>query len=272
MKRERANRAHADVIKKRSRRKKRSPVAQRPFVVATFAMTADGKVTTKRFGPVDFTSREDKLHLFRQRAHADAVLIGHTSLERDNVRLGLPAELQELRIKRGRSRCPLRVIVSNKGRIDVRLKIFQSDVSPIVIFSTKRMPRKNQNALQEKATLHLAKTEHLDLNSMLQTLRSRYNVSTLDCEGGPTLFRALLEEDLVDQLNLTIAPYMFGGARAPTLTGLNTAFFPASVHCSLIKMRTVGDECFLTYRIKHQESRRRRTRSPRDDRNVRAIG
>ncbi|HEY4272099.1 MAG TPA: dihydrofolate reductase family protein, partial [Candidatus Udaeobacter sp.] len=63
---------------------------KRPFVFATFAMTADGKVTTKNFGPVDFTSREDKLHLFRQRAHADAVLIGHTSLERDNVRLGLP--------------------------------------------------------------------------------------------------------------------------------------------------------------------------------------
>ncbi len=93
-------------------------------------MTADGKVTTKNFGPVDFTSREDKLHLFRQRALADAVLLGHTSLERDNVRLGLPAELQELRIKRGQSRSPLRVIVSNKGRIDDRLKIFQSDVSP----------------------------------------------------------------------------------------------------------------------------------------------
>ena len=59
-------------------------------------MTADGKVTTKNLGPVDFTSREDKLHLFRQRALADAVLLGHTSLERDNVRLGVPAELQEL--------------------------------------------------------------------------------------------------------------------------------------------------------------------------------
>ena len=65
----------------------------RLFVVATFAMTADGKITTQNFGPVDFTSREDKLHLFRQRALADAVLIGHTSLERDNVRLGLPQEM-----------------------------------------------------------------------------------------------------------------------------------------------------------------------------------
>jgi riboflavin-specific deaminase-like protein len=229
---------------------------QRLFVYATFAMTADGKVTTKKFGPVDFTSREDKLHLFRQRARADAVLIGHTSLERDNVRLGLPAELQELRIKRGQSRCPLRVIVSNKGKIDDQLKIFQSDASPIVIFSTKRMPWKNQEALQGKATLHLTKNEHVDLAAMLETLRGTYKVRRLACEGGPTLFRALLEQDLVDQLNLTIAPYVFGGAGAPTLTGLSKSFLPASVHCSLIEMRTIGDECFLTYRIKHRRSRR----------------
>src|ERR1700740_3740820 len=128
---------------------------QRPFVVATFAMTVDGKVTTRNFTPLDFTSREDKLHLFRQRALADAVLLGHTSLESDNVRLGVPAELQELSIKRGQSRSPLRVIVSNKGKIDDRLKIFQSDMSPIIIFSTKRMPRKNQEALRKTATLHL---------------------------------------------------------------------------------------------------------------------
>lgn len=219
-------------------------------------MTVDGKVTTKNLSPVDFTSREDKAHLFRQRALADAVLIGHTSLKRDNVRLGLPAEMQETRVKRGQSFCPLRVIVSNEGRIDHRLKIFQSNVSPIIIFSTKRMPRKYQRALEKTATLHLSDAKHVDLAAMLETLRKKYKVRTVACEGGPTLFRALLERGLVDQLNLTIAPYMFGGAKAPTLTGVSTKFLPASVHCSLSDMRTIGDECFLTYRIRHQRRRR----------------
>jgi riboflavin-specific deaminase-like protein len=245
--------------------KDRSQIRNRPFVIATFAMSADGKVTTKNFGPVDFTSREDKLHLFRQRTLADAVLLGHTSLERDNVRLGVPVELQGLRIKRGQSRSPLRVIVSNKGRIDDRLKIFRSDVSPIIIFSTKRMPRKNQEALRKTATLHLTNTTEVDLAAMLKTLRNQYNVRTVACEGGPTLFRSLLEQGFVDQLNLTIAPYMFGGGKAPTLTGLSKEFLPASVHCSLVEMHTVGNECFLTYRIKHQRSRRSSTRSPRND-------
>src|SRR5947207_11021157 len=142
---------------------------QRPFVVATFAMTADGKVTTRTFAPVDFSSREDKLHLFRQRALADAVLLGQTSLERDNVRLGIPGDLQQARIKRKQTPAPLRVIVSNKGRIDSRLKIFQSTISPILIFSTTRMPKKTQAALKDKATLHLIDADEIDLVAMLET-------------------------------------------------------------------------------------------------------
>ncbi len=219
-------------------------------------MTVDGKVTTRNFSPVDFTSREDKLHLFRQRALADAVLVGHSTLKRDNVRLGLPqADLREARIERGQMPYPIRVIVSNQGKIDNRLNIFQSDISPIIIFSTRRMPPQYRQALRQKATLHLSKAEHVDLAAMLRILREKYKVRTVACEGGPTLFRALLERGLVDQLNLTVAPYMFGGANAPTLTGLSKEFLSASVHCGLIDMRVVGQECFLTYRIKHPRRR-----------------
>ena len=217
-------------------------------------MTVDGKITTRGFGPVDFTSREDKVHLFRQRARADAVLLGHSTLKRDNVRLGLPEDLKEARIKRGQTPGPLRVIVSNAGRVDNQLKIFQSapaKAGAVVIFSTKRMPKEVRTALREKnATLHLSETKDVDLVEMLRILRRDYKVRRVACEGGPILFRSLLELGLVDELNLTIAPYLFGGADAPTLTGLSKEFLPASMHCVMTDMRVVGDECFLTYRIK----------------------
>jgi riboflavin biosynthesis pyrimidine reductase len=85
--------------------------------------------------------------------------------------------------------------------------------------------------------------------ALLQQLRSEYKVKSVSLEGGATLFRSFLELDLVDQLNLTIAPFLFGGRDAPTLTGINKEFLPESVRCKLIEMRTVGEECFLTYRI-----------------------
>ena len=238
------------------RNKKRS--SPRPFVAATFAMTADGKITTREFSPVDFTSREDKMHLLRQRALADAVLVGHSTLTKDNVRLGLPkGELRDQRVARGQTPSPLRVIVSNEGRIDAGLKIFGSDIAPIVIFSTTRMPRSFQKILREKATLHLTEAPAVDLAWMLEQLRTDYKVETVACEGGAALFRSMLELDLIDQLNLTIAPFIFGGANAPTLTGLSTDFLPASVRCSLLDIRTVGEECFLTYKIRHRRRARR---------------
>jgi len=228
---------------------------QRPFVAATFAMTVDGKLATKNRGTVDFTSREDKLHLIRQRALGDAVLVGHTTLKRDNVRLGIPdPELRRQRIGRGQPPYPIRVIVSNKGRIDPGLNIFQTDFAPILIFSTTRMPRRTREELREKASLHLSESPQVDLRWMLRQLRGEYGVKHLACEGGPALFRSLLELHLVDQLNLTIAPFLFGGRKAPTLTGVNSDFLPHTVRCSLVEMNVAGEECFLRYRIRSKAS------------------
>ena len=226
----------------------------RPFVMATFAMTIDGKITSRTFSPVDFTSRTDKQHLVRQRSLGDAVLIGHSTLRHDNVRLGIAnAALRNERMDRGQQPYPLRVIVSNEGKIDASLNIFHTDPAasaPIIIFSTTRMPRKYRCGLMEHATLHLSAKAHVDLHEMLHRLKTEYRVKTVACEGGAALFRALLKDGLVDQLNLTIAPYLFGGKEAPTLTGLSKDFLAKSIQCALKDMRVVGDECFLTYRIR----------------------
>lgn len=214
-------------------------------------MTSDGKITTRAFTPVDFTSREDKRFLFQQRALADAVVIGHSTLKLDNVRLGISEDLRAARIKRGQTPAPLRVIVSREGRVDAQLKIFQSEISPILIFSTKRMPREARRALRnKKVKIHLSDTDDVNLREMLRILARDYKVRRVTCEGGPILFRSMLERGLIDELNLTVAPYLFGGADAPTLSGLSKEFLPASVNSVMKNMRVVGDECFLTFRIK----------------------
>jgi 5-amino-6-(5-phosphoribosylamino)uracil reductase/2,5-diamino-6-(ribosylamino)-4(3H)-pyrimidinone 5'-phosphate reductase len=159
--------------------------------------------------------------------------------------------MRQARTKRRQTPAPIRVIVSNAGKIDSELKIFQSDISPVLIFSTKRMPRDVRGALREKnVALHLSDEDDVDLCGMLQVLRRDYKVRRVACEGGPILFRSMLELGLIDELNLTIAPYLFGGSEAPTLTGLSKDFLPKSVQCVMKNMRVVGDECFLTYKIK----------------------
>ena len=163
--------------------------------------------------------------------------------------MGLPApDLRAARRSRRQSAYPLRVVISRSGRIDPRLRIFEKDFSPIVIFSTQRMPPRIRTALAGKADVWLY-DEAVDFADLLITLRREYRVRRIVCEGGSQIFRALLTAGLVDALHVTLCPRIFGGAAAPTLTGPAGDFLPHGVPLTLQKMEIRGGECFLEYRV-----------------------
>jgi riboflavin-specific deaminase-like protein len=224
--------------------------AARPFVTANFAITADGRVSTRALTPVDFSSPRDKRRLVEIRAGCDAILASARTIGTDNMSMGLPApELRAERIAKGLPPFPLRVLLSNRGRIDPALRIFTKTFSPIVIFATEKMPQRTRAALAGKATLHLDDNVQVDLARMFRTLCAEYRVRRLVCEGGPQILRALLTEQLIDELHVTVCPRIFGGAKALTLTGLAGTFLPRSVALELRDMEVIGDECYLRYRV-----------------------
>ena len=222
---------------------------KRPFVLAHFALTADSKISTRAFTPARFTSPADKRRLQETRAEADAVLVGRGTVAADSMSMGLPAkDLREARVARGLPPVPLRVIVSNAGRFDLDAKVFQYSASPLVIFSTTRMPERLRSEVARRAELFLFSGQKVDLAQALQILRADFGVKRLVCEGGGTLLRALAEQDLVDGIRLTIAPIIFGGRLAPTLTGLPGGFLQPPREFRITRHSLVGDECCLELR------------------------
>jgi len=245
-----------------SRPRKRAPLP-RPFVTANFAITADGRISTRNLTPASFSSPRDKRRLLEIRAACDAILVGARTLAADTMTLGVPAELRK---KNRRTGPPLRVVLSNSGRIDPALRIFQKPGAPIVIFSTRRMPASTRAWLSEKADLFLHETAAVNLPLALATLRADYGIKRLVCEGGGTLLRSFAAGDLLDELHLTLCPRIFGGRAAPTLTGLPGSFLPASVALRLVEMLPIGDECFTRWRVIRRDapptSRARRHQPP----------
>ena len=226
------------------------PKLPRPFVTANFALTWDARISTRRGTPSDFSSKKDKRRLLEIRAECDAVLVSAKTLAADNMSMGLPdAALRAARSARGQREYPLRVLLTNSGRIDPALRLFTKTFSPIVIFATTRMPARTRAALAAKADVWLHESATVNLPAMLATLRTDYAVRRLVCEGGPQILRALLTAGLVDELHTTLVPRIFGGERAPTLTGLTGPFLPASIPLTLKKMEVIGGECFLRYRV-----------------------
>ena len=224
-----------------------SKTPPRPFVTANFAITADGRISTRNFTPSNFSSKRDKRRLVKIRAACDAVLVGARTLASDTMSMGIPGV-------RGK-KPPLRVIVSNSGRIAPALRVFQTAGAPIVIFTTKKMPAKTRAALASVADIFLHPTPAVNLALALAILRADYGVKRLVCEGGGTLLRSFAAADLLDELHLTFCPLVFGGTTAPTLTGVPGKFLPKSVQLKLIEMKRAGDECFTRWSVVRGKTR-----------------
>ena len=111
------------------------------------------------------------------------------------------------------------------------------------------MPARTRTALAAQADLWLHESASVNLPAMLAILRADYGVRRLVCEGGAQIFRALLAAGLIEELHVTLCPRVFGGEKAPTLTGLPGAFLPASIPLTLKKMEVIGGECFLRDRV-----------------------
>ena len=221
---------------------------QRPRIIVNFAITVDGKVSTSALTPARFTSSNDKRRLLEIRSLGDALLVGRNTVQIDNMSMGLPDEdLRTARVQRGQTEYPLRVVVSNSGNLSTDLNIFNHRFSPIVIYSTTSMPEAVKAALQTRATLHLADGDRLSLPEVLSDLNTTHRVHTLVCEGGPSLAKGLAEIDAIDELFLTIAPLLCGGAGAPGILGNPGKFLPSSRIYRLNSMNVKSTECYLHY-------------------------
>ena len=222
---------------------------RRPVVIAHFAITADGKTSTRALTPSRFTSLADKSRLQEVRAGADAILAGARTVLTDSMSMGLSrADLCKERELRGLPSAPLRVVVSNSGRLDPGGKVFQYSKSPLIIFSTRRMPLRLRAEIMHKAELFLFPGGNIDLSAALDVLAADFGVKRVVCEGGGRLVRSLAALDLIDGLYLTIAPVVFGGRQAPTLTGIPRQLGFSTRNFEIVSHSVSGGECFVEFR------------------------
>ena len=128
----------------------------------------------------------------------------------------------------------------------------------MIVFTTPAMPARTRAWLGEFAEVRVQKKRGpIDLRSVLRILAKDCGVRRVVCEGGPTLLRALLAEGLVTRLHVTLTPFIFGGAAAPSLLGVAAAArLPRSVRLHLEALESEGEEAFATYRLGPQGRRR----------------
>jgi riboflavin-specific deaminase-like protein len=225
---------------------------QRPFVFLNMAMTFDGKTSTVERRPTDWTSKRDKRRMLELRATADAVMVGARTAETDRISLSIPDDrLQRARVCRGQPPHPLRVIVSANASFRENIRAFERQVSPVLIFTSRRAPRAKLDRLARLPDVHVyvVGERDVDVPLMLDILARDWKVKRLLCEGGASLNWSLFAARAVDEVFVTLCPRIFGGATAPTL--VDGAGFPRDtvVNAKLLRCERKGQELYLRYRI-----------------------
>ena len=225
--------------------------AKLPFVFVNVAMTADGKIApdTRHFTP--FSTKRDRDLMMFLRSRADAVMSGATTVADGKVDLGPGGKkYQRLRLENGLPEFNLRVIVSRTGSISPRAHIFKTRFSPILLLTTEAAGDRLKKLSRVVDGTFVSKGSRLDLPEALRWLREEWNVKRLLCEGGGELNGAMFGKRLVDELYLTICPFVFGGRNAPTLAdGDGIERLPAALQMRLDRTERFQDELYCVYRV-----------------------
>lgn len=190
----------------------------RPWVTLNAAMTADGKIDTFERRGASISPPADWRRVDRLRAESDAIMVGGRTLLQEDPRLTVrSAALRAKRRRRGLPEQPMKVGVVSRASLDPRCRFLTHGQARVVIFTTFRTPPEEIDRLRESgAEVHRLGQERVDLPAAMGEL-GRMGVARLLVEGGGTLNAELLRLRLVDEVQIYLAPLVFGGATAPTL-------------------------------------------------------
>lgn len=218
----------------------------RPYLVVNMIATLDGRAAhdgrTAKLG-----NEGDRALFHRLRAQGDAVMVGAGTVRAERYGpLVRDEALRELRAARGMDD-PFAVIVTASLRLDATIPLLADPASRIVVLTSA--PEVLEGGAAQIEYLRHEGSGDLRLRPLLERLRRDYGVRSIVCEGGPTLNDALLREDLVDELFLSIAPVVLGGP--DPLTIVSGAGFPEPARFELAGLLELDSHLFTRYRRRH---------------------
>lgn len=230
-----------------------SAKSKRPFVYLNLAMTADGKIATANRAITTFGSDNDSDQFYKLRATADAIMSGARTVDTLPITLGNGGEkYRRLRVKNGLGDQALRVIVSGSASLNPDAEIFKHRFSPIILLTRKGASKSRLKKLSSLVDdIGQFGEKELDIAAALEWLQQKWKVKRFLCEGGAEVNDLLFRADVVDEINVTICPFVFGGRTAPTLSeGIGFAKLTDALQFELKSMKQVGEELFAVFRRK----------------------
>ncbi|OSC37451.1 pyrimidine reductase family protein [Mycobacterium decipiens] len=153
---------------------------------------------------------------------ADVVVVGAGTVRSEGysgVHLGVAQ--RQRRQARDQSEVPQLAIVTKTGHLNRDMAVFtRTEVPPLVFTSTAAATQTRQRLAGLADVIDCPGDDpgSVDVAALLAGLAAR-GLRRILTEGGPTLLGSFIERDVLDELCLTIAPYVVGGLARRITTG-----------------------------------------------------
>ena len=223
----------------------------KPWVIAKWAMTIDGKIATAA-GDSEWISNDQSRHLVhRLRARVDAIMVGSGTARADNPTLTvrLPGVEEELDFE---ARVPLRIVFDSKATTAVVSKLVQtaSEIPTLIAVGPQHDTKQVARYVEHGVEIWIGESlsHHERMLELLVHLGTR-GITNLMVEGGGRLLGLLNDLGEIDEIHSFVAPKLLGGFHAVTpVTGLERNKIADGIEMKLQSAQRVGEDVYLIHR------------------------
>jgi diaminohydroxyphosphoribosylaminopyrimidine deaminase/5-amino-6-(5-phosphoribosylamino)uracil reductase len=228
---------------------------RRPFVLAKWAGSLDGRIATARGKSRWITGPEARKRALLLREEFDAVLVGAGTVLADNPRL--TRRLGENRITPHR-----RIVLDGHLRVPESARLFR-DPEDVILVTTRPPESPSVRRLLSRGvavwSLRGRRPGRVSIPVLLGKL-AHERITSLLVEGGSATLWEFFRARRVDRVAVFLAPRILGGSRAPGGVGGDGFTLPATPRVDDIEIERLGEDILVTGRVRRGAAERPKSR------------
>lgn len=207
----------------------------RPYVILSAAISIDGKIATHT-GRSNLSSKKDLVRVHNLRKSVDAILIGKNTVNVDNP---------SLTVRHVKGKNPIRIILDPNGSLSLKSKVIRTAKKTPTILVVSENTKNMKKFVAKGAQVIRCGKKKINIKKLLQILGNR-GIKRIIVEGGGTTNWYFFKEKLVDEIIITVTPYVLGGSTAISLVE-GIGFENISNSFKLKKIKKIQNELVLHY-------------------------